>query len=221
MSNPQNCSVYLDFSFAIWFFGIGSCAIFFHNKRIITIVNAQTCHKVDKQLEDLHFQYSSCLKKISVFYIWLIEMAQPNITVDIHCSKKLDFVHCFRPVYYFSRIFGYMPFTFIYDSNGTIQELKVRVLDILWLILSIFIHIFIAIIYFRNEGFAIFNGTSDIIIKSDIYLMVLWLIFIILSITMDMCNRSNLMEILKKFNNFDENVRLCPSTNSFCTVYIP
>lgn len=133
-------------------------------------------------------------------------MVQLNIAADFRRSKTFDFVYCFRPVYYFSRIFGFMPFTVIYDSNGTIQGPKIRVFDILWLILSMFVQILSPILYIQNRKFSIYDISLAILIRSDAIVITMRTVFNISAIIMDMCNRYKLMEILKKINNFDEEV---------------
>lgn len=118
--------------------------------------------------------------------------------------KNFDFAYCFRPVYYFSRIFGFMPFTIVYNSNGAIQGPKIRVFDILWFILSIFLYILSTFMPFRHINYPI--NTSFVLIVGDFLLLKLSLIFSILNVVMDMCNRFKLVDILKNVNSFDEKV---------------
>lgn len=137
-------------------------------------------------------------------------MAQSSIPSQIKVNRniskgtKFDFVYCFRPVYYFSRIFGYMPFTIIQDSNGTIQRPKLRTFDILWFILSIFLYILSTFMQFRNIQYT--ENRSYVLIGGDFLLLKMSLIFSILNVVMDMCNRFKLVDILKNFNSFDEKV---------------
>lgn len=130
-----------------------------------------------------------------------------NIAVDAHRSKTMNFAYCFRPVYYFSRIFGFTPYTIIYDSNGRIQVPKIRVLDIIWLILSIFAQILSPILYTRNEKFSIYHINLAILIRADAIIIAVRTIFNISAIVMDMCNRYKLVETLKKLDDFDDHVR--------------
>lgn len=142
--------------------------------------------------------------------IRVTEMAQPNIATDatdIHWPKKMNFAYCFRPVYYVSRIFGYMPFTIIYDSNGAIQRPKIRAFDFIWFILSVLIQTLPPIFYVQNEALSIYYGTSFILSRIDIILVTFWMIYIIVSLVMDMWNRFILIDILKRINNIDEEVR--------------
>lgn len=132
-------------------------------------------------------------------------MAQSSIPSENTAKvKKFDFVYCFRPVYYFSRMFGYMPFTIIFDSNGSIKGSKIRVLDISWFILSVFLYILSTFMHFRNIEYP--KNTSFVLIGGDFLLLKLSLLFSILNVVMDMCNRFKLVDILKNFNSFDEKV---------------
>lgn len=133
-------------------------------------------------------------------------MAQPNAATNVHWPKKLNFAYCFRPIYYFSRIFGYMPFTIIYDSSGAIQKPKIRIFDLIWFILSFLIQTIPPLMYVQNEGLSIHYATSFILSRIDIILVNFWMTYIIVSIAMDMYNRFILIEILKRINNFDEEV---------------
>lgn len=134
-------------------------------------------------------------------------MAQPNIVADMHCSNKFNFAYSFRPVYYFSRVFGFSPFTIIYDSNGKIQKAKIRMFDIIWFILSISGQILSPVFYIQNEtSFSIYHISLEILIRSDSIVITMRTIFTILAIVMDMCHRHKLVEILKRIENFDDDV---------------
>lgn len=119
--------------------------------------------------------------------------------------KQFDFAYTFQPVYYFSRVFGFMPFTIEYDTNGKIHGPKLRLIDILWFILAIFLYILSIIVHFRNvEQYS--KDSSFILIYGDYLILKLNLIFIILIVVLDMCNRFKLIDILKNINTFDEKV---------------
>lgn len=50
---------------------------------------------------------------------------------------ELNSGHSFTFIYYFSRVFGFMPFTIVYDSDGKIQAARIRTIDILWFMITI------------------------------------------------------------------------------------
>lgn len=121
-------------------------------------------------------------------------------------SKKHNFAYSFNPVYYFSRIFGFMPFSIAFDSNGTIRSAQVKVIDILWSLISISFNFFYAIqfaIFFGfeeilNQSFTLANSTKSIIVSRKLCNC--------LSIGIDMCNRFKLVGILKNVNTVDKKV---------------
>lgn len=133
-------------------------------------------------------------------------MAKLNIAADIQRSKSINFAYSFRPVYYFSRISGFAPFTISFDSNGTIQVPTIRVFDIVWLILSIFAQILSPILFVRNEKFSIHHISLAILIRSDVISIVVRTTFNISAIVFEMCKRYKAVEILKKITDFDEDV---------------
>lgn len=133
-------------------------------------------------------------------------MAEPNIATNEQRSNAINFAYSFRPIYYFSRIFGFAPFTIMHDSNGTIQVPKIRAFDIVWLILSIFAQVLSPILFFRNEKYSIHHISLTILIRSDIIIIAVRTIFIILAIILEMSKRYKMVEILKKIIDFDEDV---------------
>lgn len=125
---------------------------------------------------------------------------------DVNNSKKFNFLYSFRPVYYFSRAMGFMPFTIVCNSNGTIQGPAIRSFDIFWFILSICGYILLTIFSFLNIRFPenSKNTESTILIGADYFLLLLGFVFSVVVIIMDFCNRFKLVKILKHLNTFDE-----------------
>lgn len=136
-------------------------------------------------------------------------MAHSSVPLQLKIAEnqakvvQLDFAYTFRPIYYFSRIFGFLPFTIVYNSIGSIQAPKIRVFDMVWFFISIFFYaLSIFIIYLRRIKFP--KNASFILINGDFLLLISGLIFSILVVVMDMCNRYKLVDILRNFNSFDE-----------------
>lgn len=121
-------------------------------------------------------------------------------------SGKINFFYSFRPIYYFSRIFGFMPFTIVCDSNGTIQGPAIRSFDIFWFIVSILLYLLSAFLSFKNAQFPKNSDSTEsvILIRADHFLLLSGLMFGALIILMDMCNRFKLVGILKNIKTFDE-----------------
>lgn len=121
-------------------------------------------------------------------------------------SKKRNFFHSFRPIYYFSRSFGFMPFSIVCNSNGTIQGPTIRSFDMFWFTFSIFLYLSSAFLSFKNAQFLLNSNSTEsvILIGADYFILLSGLIFGAIIIVMDMCNRFKLVGILKNIKIFDE-----------------
>lgn len=121
-------------------------------------------------------------------------------------SRRLNFVHSFKPIYILSRIFGFMPFTIAYNSDGGIQRARITVIDFIWFTISIGVYIFSTLNFIAfimrtqvpHSYITLAYATRSIIIMRKL--------FYIVCIAADMCNRFKLVEILKKIGHFDEKV---------------
>lgn len=122
-------------------------------------------------------------------------------------SKKLHFEYTFRPIYYISRVFGQMPFSFVRDSNGEIQVSKVGILDGIWCIVSILMYSGMAYsVYCSIEIPQDPSVNSSTLLKGDNLSILIEFILCLFMIGVDMFNRSKLVNILKDFTIFDEQV---------------
>lgn len=121
-------------------------------------------------------------------------------------SKKLTFAYSFKPIYYFSRIFGFMPFSVVHDSTGAIQLARVRTVDFLWFIISIGIYVSSAIHLVVSIDQTPIPDKSIILVNCTRSIVVIRKLLSCLSIILDMSNRSKIVDILKKISSFDERV---------------
>lgn len=141
----------------------------------------------------------------------VIKMVQPSVNDRIKrmfVSKKirsneLNFAYSFRPTYYFSRVFGLMPFSIISESNGEVQS-RVTAFDAVWFIISMCLYLAIACISY-NERLRRAKVLSVSTIGYKIHL-IFTLVFGAISIGFDMYNRFKLVDILNKFTRFDREV---------------
>lgn len=115
----------------------------------------------------------------------------------------IDFAYSFRPIYYFSRVGGMIPFSIFHNS----QSATIRKRDITWLAISIFsyLSVLILIVYDLNVPNDE-NSNFNALILGDILHAILCTVFGIVAIIMDMGNRFKFMRIFKKFTTFDEQV---------------
>lgn len=122
-------------------------------------------------------------------------------------SKELNFAYSVRPIYYFARVFGLFPYTIVHDTNDDIKEARVTFIDICWFVLSICVYLFLAIYCYENLQLPTDPNVSYVLILGDYSLLILGLIFGAAVIVADMYNRNKFMDIMKKFNSFDKEVR--------------
>lgn len=128
-------------------------------------------------------------------------------TTKKELSKNFNFMYSFRPIYYFSRAYGFLPFTIIYSSRGTIHGIEVQTFDILWFGISIIMNSILAFMISNDtELLQDSKGGSIILVGGDYLAHIFSMVFLVLSIGTDMCIRYKLVDILKKINNFDEKV---------------
>lgn len=137
--------------------------------------------------------------------ISMIKMDDPyQIVGKKTCSKKShsNFVYSYRPMYYFSRFFGLLPFSFVCDSSGQLQVPQIRAVDGVWFVFTIVGYIVLAInscqvpeppkeavplIYYSNTlllSVGLFNGANMIVVN--------------------MCVRFKFVTILKIITDFDK-----------------
>lgn len=121
--------------------------------------------------------------------------------------SNMNSAYSYRPIYYFSRIFGLMPFSIIYSSDGRAQKPRVSVFDGLWFVISICIYILMAVISYKNIILPTNSNSSYLMILGDYVLLILGLFIGALTIGMDMCNRFKIVDILKMFDTFDNKVK--------------
>lgn len=148
----------------------------------------------------------------------VIKMVQPprnnnnKINENETQVKTLNFMDCFRPVYYISRMFGLKPFSIIYDSNGEVQQSKITKFDGIWFVISMCIY---ALMAYSVEGNC---GPKFIFVLGYIFTM-FGLTCSVLTIAFDMCNRFEFVEILKKITIFDKEVEKTVLLNLSIFIY--
>lgn len=121
--------------------------------------------------------------------------------------RDINFEYSVRPIYYFARAFGLMPFSVIRNSNGEIQKPHVGVINLLLFVVSICWYLILAYTSYRNVTFLLYNpDTSFILVLGDYLLLIVGLICTTFFILMDMVNRTRLVDFLKKVTIFDQMV---------------
>lgn len=125
---------------------------------------------------------------------------------EVH-SDKVSFTRSLRPIYYFSRMFGLMPFSIVHGSNGEAQKPRISKLDGIWFAVAIGSYLAMAYIAFKNIAAEDPNSTSYMLILVDYFIYFSEIFLGILIIGFEMCNRFKLINILREFTTFDTEVR--------------
>lgn len=131
----------------------------------------------------------------------------------------VHFAQVFRPIYYFNRLCGHMPFSIVQSSNDQFHQPRVNKLDVLWFVISICIYtaLAICICWYIKRALSLYA------VKPILYLLastinVLRLMNFLCGISMlikDMWNRHKLVNIFNKFTVFDRKVKYKMVLNKF------
>lgn len=135
---------------------------------------------------------------------WLAKMIQH----DECSSEQRNIAICFRPIYYFARICGQMPFTITYHANAAIYTAKFHARDFIWSTVSLCIQISLI----RLAVDLMTSPQHPKIISSTLYFcnLTVWFITLLFAISMmvlDAHNRSKIVDLLQKFTDFDQEVK--------------
>lgn len=139
-------------------------------------------------------------------------------------KSELNFAYSFRPIYYFSRVFGLMPFSVKYDSNGQPQMPRVGILDSLWFVTTICVYLSMAYISYQQMTLPQDPNAPKVLVFSEYLLQILGLVYGALIIGMDLCNRFKLVDVLKQLTTFDKEASECDFVEQlkiFTMKYIP
>lgn len=121
--------------------------------------------------------------------------------------RKFNFEYVFRPAYYYSRFAGLWTFSITHDSNGIIQSARLGFFDILWPIIVICLNLTLA--FFANKSFVTkrekFPNSTRFIAENIFHISCF--LFVIIGIVLNIVHRNRLMNVLRKLNTFDNDVR--------------
>lgn len=121
-------------------------------------------------------------------------------------GPQINFLFSIRPIYYFSRICGLMPFTIVQSSTDDIQTVRVTKLDFLWFITSVSLYSLMAIVCFQTTNYEGNSNKSEVLLIGDRLLLTISLMTSVMKIFFDMFNRFRLIDIWKKLAYFDKEV---------------
>lgn len=110
----------------------------------------------------------------------------------------------FQPIYIVSHLFGQMPFSIIYHSNGDIHRSTIKKLDAIWFLFSMLAFtciVFSSIKFYNSKDVS--NYVSTISFAGNSFVFGICSILGFLAIILDMCFRFEFIDILKKITTFD------------------
>lgn len=121
--------------------------------------------------------------------------------------RKFNFENVFRPVLQFLHIAGLWPFSIKHYSNGKIRRARVGFFDIAWSILILCFDLVIVFSTFKKlkSGRAKDENRIRFVVYNAFKMT--FLLFGAFGILLDVINRNKLVDILQKFNTFDNEVR--------------
>lgn len=137
--------------------------------------------------------------------IIMVKSSENNKKISIENGtevKQINFSYSFRPIYYFSRMFGLMPFSIIYDSNGEIKQCKITIVDGIWFLISMFTYSLYLYLTLRRMFSDQTTPTFVMILGNTFLLMII--MYAVGAVAMDMCNRFRFIKIAESFTSFDK-----------------
>lgn len=135
-------------------------------------------------------------------------LIESSMTVNSKESKTMNFGSVFRPLYHLSRVWGLAPFSIASNPNGELQNPKIGFSDGVWLLTTILIYLSFAsysLNAFQTARKTLNRGTWILILCARI-LALFAFVYGILTIIISLCNRFKLINIVKMFARFDEEV---------------
>lgn len=122
--------------------------------------------------------------------------------------KIMSFGSVFRPLHRLARIWGLAPYSIAADSNGELLNSKIHLYDGLWLLTTVLLYL--AFLNYSVDAFNVdrkaLHRETWILILCARLLAIFAFLYGILSIIINMCNRFKLMNMVKMYTRFDEEV---------------
>lgn len=120
-----------------------------------------------------------------------------------------SFAYGFRPIYYFARVAGQMPFTITHQPNSSIVKVNFHKRDFIWLVLSMCIQIYLSYLAIQMVRSTVHDQSKSETSTVHLGTLTIWLLTSLLGITamiLDTSNRFKIGEILNKITTFDKEV---------------
>lgn len=121
-------------------------------------------------------------------------------------SRTVNFVFSLQPIFYLSRIFGFMPFSIVYNQSSQIHEPRIKKRNILWTFILVSLHLLSFGILWTHDKLQSEHVKLSFLIQGDTIHLQISIITGIIIIGIEMCNRFKFIGILNKFITFDKDV---------------
>lgn len=138
--------------------------------------------------------------------IHLINVISPTLDRNEILLKDINFAYNIKPVHFFSRLFGLMPFGMVQKLNSDVFEPQVNIFEIIRFIFAIFVYLFLAFFYFRMMKLPSDGNESNVLMLGDKLLISSGLIIAAIMVIKNMIDRFKLIDISNKFISFDKKV---------------
>lgn len=120
-------------------------------------------------------------------------------------GNYVNFHQAILPVYWLSRIFGFIPFTITIDTKNNCEKLFVSNLDVCRYGIALAVHIFSG--YWKlTQTFSV-NYNSTIAVHANGLVVICTMCSTLLTLLMEMLNRRRIGYIVKEINEIDEVVK--------------
>lgn len=150
----------------------------------------------------------------------LIQSAMED-SLKISQLKLMSFGSVFRPLHCLARSWGLAPFSIAIDSNGELQRPKIHLCDGLWAFAITLLYA--SFVNYSVEAFNFARTCLDketwILILCARILTIFAFVYGILTIIINLCNRFKLINMIKMFVRFDEEVCRIGLLGYFCDIF--
>lgn len=128
----------------------------------------------------------------------------PEVAKELKAANFYDHI---KPVIIASRIFGFFPFIVRFGPNGNIEAAKIRLVDVIWFIVFLFINLTSSYFVLTASPNYASTAESTVLHLSDWFFDIYGVIVLLILVSLDMFNRNRLVNVLNDILMFDQKVR--------------
>lgn len=129
----------------------------------------------------------------------------PDFMETKNQTISLNFYHVVQPIYYASRIFGFLPFSFKFNAKSEVSGCKVKIVDYIWFLFSLCNYISWAYLCWFSLSVPNIEHSYVLFVGNHV-VVVFGLVCGVFDAIFDIFNRNRLTDIIMKINTFDKEV---------------